>query len=82
VNFKAAEIQFDSEFTKACGWKSLARSKRRVLGLAVLSAHQQVTREWWSARSAFELFVSQFVVDEPAAGDGDAACKWIKAWQN
>ena len=39
----------------------------------VRSAHQQVTHEWWSARSAFELFVSQFVLDEAAAGDSAAA---------
>jgi hypothetical protein len=39
----------------------------------VRSAHQQVTHEWWSARSAFELFVSQFVLDEAAAGDNAAA---------
>lgn len=39
----------------------------------VVAAHQQVTRDWWDARSAFELFVSQFVVDEAGAGDAEAA---------
>ena len=39
----------------------------------ILAAHQQVTREWWETRSTFELFISQFVVDESAAGDPKAA---------
>lgn len=41
----------------------------------VLAAHQQVTREWWSARAAFELYVSQFVLDEASAGDPAAAAR-------
>lgn len=39
----------------------------------ILAAHQQVTRDWWETRSSFELFISQFVVDETAAGDPNAA---------
>src|SRR5262245_10170591 len=39
----------------------------------VRAAHQEVTSEWWSARAAFELYVSQIVLDEAAAGDPDAA---------
>lgn len=39
----------------------------------VLAAHQQVTRDWWSAREVFQLYVSQFVVDEASAGDAAAA---------
>ena len=36
----------------------------------VRAAHQQLTREWWEQRrSAFSLYISQFVLDE--AGDGD-----------
>ena len=35
----------------------------------VTAAHQQITREWWqSRREAFDLFVSQFVLDEAGAG--------------
>jgi len=34
----------------------------------VLAAHQQVTRDWWSGRDAFGLYVSQFVLDEASAG--------------
>jgi len=39
----------------------------------VLAAHQQVTRDWWASRGTFELFASQFVLDEAAAGDAQAA---------
>jgi hypothetical protein len=39
----------------------------------VRAAHQQVTREWWSIRGRFDLFISQFVIDEAAAGDEVAA---------
>lgn len=39
----------------------------------VVAAHQQVTRDWWETRSAFELYMSQFVLDEAGAGDREAA---------
>jgi hypothetical protein len=40
----------------------------------VMAGHQQVTREWWeSRRQDFDVFVSQFVIDEASAGDPDAA---------
>ena len=40
----------------------------------VMAAHQQTTREWWETRRQdFELFVSQFVIDEAGLGDPDAA---------
>ena len=48
----------------------------------VLAAHQQVTRDWWNARDTFELYVSQFVVDEASAGDADAAGRRIAAVQD
>ncbi|HEV2945904.1 MAG TPA: type II toxin-antitoxin system VapC family toxin [Gemmataceae bacterium] len=36
----------------------------------VTAAHQQITREWWeTSRQDFELFISQFVLDEAALGD-------------
>lgn len=39
-----------------------------------MAAHQQLTREWWNTRRHdFEVFVSQFVIDEAALGDPDAA---------
>ena len=36
-----------------------------------MAAHQQITRFWWDARrDNFEIFISQFVINE--ASDGDA----------
>ena len=45
----------------------------------VLAAHQQVTRDWWASRENFELFASQFVVDEAGAGDAEAAASRLAA---
>jgi hypothetical protein len=40
----------------------------------VRAAHQQITREWWrTARSRFELWVSEAVIEEIAMGDTEAA---------
>src|SRR5713101_2086129 len=40
----------------------------------VTAAHQQITSEWWETRRQdFELFISQFVLDEAALGDPDAS---------
>jgi predicted nucleic acid-binding protein len=39
----------------------------------VRAAHQQVTRDWWSTRSDYEIYISQFVLDEAGAGDLEAA---------
>ena len=40
----------------------------------VMAGHQQTTREWWETRRAdFQLFVSQFVIDEAGSGDPDAS---------
>ena len=40
----------------------------------VMAAHQQITREWWETRRhEFEMFVSQFVIDEVGLGAPDAA---------
>ena len=32
-----------------------------------------MTRDWWASRGNYELFASQFVLDEAAAGDEGAA---------
>lgn len=48
----------------------------------VRAAHQQVTREWWATRDGFETFVSQFVIDEAAAGDAEAATERLGALQD
>jgi hypothetical protein len=43
-----------------------ARSSRDLL----VAAHQQITRDWWeSRRPAFELYISELVVQEVKAGD-------------
>jgi len=40
----------------------------------VMAAHQQITHDWWNnRRSAFDLFISQPVLDEAGAGDPEAA---------
>ncbi len=43
----------------------------------IRAAHQQITRDWWEARSVFELYTSQVVLDEAGAGDPDAAARRI-----
>jgi hypothetical protein len=43
-----------------------ARSSRDI----IIAGHQQITEEWWSTRrNNFELFISQFVLDEVSMGD-------------
>jgi len=40
----------------------------------VVSAHQQITREWWNtAQRHFKLFISEVVLEEISAGDPLAA---------
>ena len=40
----------------------------------VVAGHQHITQEWWSEhRAAFEVFVSQVVIEEASAGDQEAA---------
>jgi hypothetical protein len=39
----------------------------------ILAAHQEVTRLWWERRLGFDLYVSQFVLNEAAGGDPAAA---------
>lgn len=46
----------------------------------IRAAHQQITQEWWQRRrNDFELFVSEFVINESSAGDKDAAEKRLEA---
>lgn len=37
-----------------------------------------MTREWWSSRDAFDLYVSELVIDEAAAGDPAAAAQRLE----
>lgn len=46
----------------------------------IRASHRQITREWWERRRAdFELFISQLVLDEAAAGDPAAAVERLAA---
>lgn len=45
----------------------------------VRAAHQQITREWWARREAFELYSSRLVVQECQAGDAQAAADRLAA---
>ena len=49
----------------------------------IRAGHQQITGEWWRTRKAdFDIFVSQFVLDEAAAGDPEAARHRLAALQD
>jgi predicted nucleic acid-binding protein len=40
----------------------------------IRAAHQQITQEWWhNRRCDFELFISEFVINEAGSGDEKAA---------
>lgn len=45
----------------------------------VRAAEQEVTREWWKSRETFDLYVSELVIDEAAAGDPEAAAQRLEA---
>jgi hypothetical protein len=45
----------------------------------LVAAHQQVTRDWWSSRTRFDLFVSDAVLQEVERGDGAAAARRLAA---
>ncbi|MDX2000478.1 MAG: DNA-binding protein [Thermoanaerobaculia bacterium] len=45
-------------------------------GDLVTAAHQRITHQWWrTADRHFEIFLSQVVLDEAAAGDPEAAAR-------
>jgi hypothetical protein len=45
----------------------------------IQAARQQITTDWWEdRRSEFDLFVSQYVIDEAGDGDIDAASRRLK----
>lgn len=52
-----------------------ARPSRTIIG----AAHQQITRAWWEQRNEYELFVSQAVRQECAAGNAEAAQRRLAA---
>jgi predicted nucleic acid-binding protein len=46
----------------------------------VMAAHQEVTRSWWDdERHAFDLYVSEAVVQEASLGDASAAQRRLEA---
>lgn len=52
-----------------------ARPSQSIIG----AAHQQISLAWWERREEYELFVSQSVWQECAAGDPVAAKKRLAA---
>ena len=49
----------------------------------IIAGHQQITREWWDTRrNRFDIYISQFVLDEAKAGDPEAARDRMKAIRN
>jgi hypothetical protein len=47
----------------------------------VLTAHQQLTSDWWQRRDRFDLFISEAVLQEAAGGDPNAAARRVAALQ-
>ena len=45
----------------------------------VRAGHQTITQKWWSTRAGFDLYISQFVLDEAAQGDAEAADRRLTA---
>ena len=46
----------------------------------IRAAHQQITQEWWhNRRPDFEIFISEFVINEAGSGDKEAAEKRLEA---
>jgi hypothetical protein len=42
----------------------------------IVSAHQQITKEWWDiAQKRFNLYISEAVLEEISAGDPEAAVR-------
>ncbi|MBI3417044.1 MAG: hypothetical protein HY043_17265 [Verrucomicrobia bacterium] len=46
----------------------------------IRAGHQQITKEWWQTRRAnFDIYISQFVLDEAGVGDAEAARERLAA---
>jgi len=45
----------------------------------IQAAHQEITRQWWTGRNRFDLFVSRVVAAEAKRGDTKAANRRLKA---
>ena len=56
-----------------------SRSSRDI----VTAAHQQITSEWWEdQRAKFDLFISQFVLQEAGTGNQEFAAKRLALLRN
>jgi len=45
----------------------------------IVAANQQITKDWWERRKEhFNLFISEFVIEEVSAGDKEAAKERLK----
>ena len=45
----------------------------------VVAGNQQTTKEWWDRRDDFDLYISEFVLQEVANGDFNAANERLKS---
>jgi hypothetical protein len=49
----------------------------------ITAGHQQITNDWWEKdRAKFELYISQFVIDECRCGDTEMARKRLSLLEN
>ena len=49
----------------------------------IVTAHQQITHEWWEkSRAKFDLYISQTVLDEIVLGDEEAAVRRLAFVEN
>jgi hypothetical protein len=49
----------------------------------IIAAHQHITHEWWHTRlSDFDIFISQFILDEAGQGDPEAVKERLKALES
>ncbi len=45
----------------------------------IVSAYQQITREWWQTElNKYQCFISDFVIDEVSRGDSEAASERLR----
>jgi predicted nucleic acid-binding protein len=48
----------------------------------VIAGNQETTREWWERRNDFDLYISEFVLEEVSDGDMRAATERLKALED
>jgi predicted nucleic acid-binding protein len=45
-----------------------------------VAGNQETTKEWWDRRYDFDLYISEFVLQEVSSGDFNAAAERLKSW--